>query len=188
MLAAVRAGLRRRDDEPGGRRSASRWAPRARAGRDKLTLVLPPALEPFGLWVEQLIAESTGKNGTGIVPIAGEPLADPAAYGTDRLFVRMRCTARRRGDARRRRSARSKRGAPVVEIDLPEPAALGAEFVRWEIATAVAGALLGINPFDEPNVQQAKDATRRAARSATSATGALPIAAPDATLDERHRR
>ena len=133
----------------------------ARAGRDKLTLIVPPALEPFGLWVEQLVAESTGKNGIGIVPIAGEPLAEPATYGTDRLFVRIRLHGsfdEEMRDAEVRALRES--GAPVVEIDLAEPSALGAEFVRWEIATAVAGALLGINPFDEPNVQQAKDATR----------------------------
>jgi glucose-6-phosphate isomerase len=121
----------------------------ARAGRDKLTLIVTPRLEPFGLWVEQLIAESTGKKGTGIVPIAGEPLVDPATYGSDRLFVRMNVT-----DA-------FHVAAPVVDITLEEPAAIGAEFVRWEIATAVAGGLLHINPFDEPNVQQAKDATRK---------------------------
>jgi transaldolase/glucose-6-phosphate isomerase len=125
----------------------------ARAGRDKMTLVVPPSLEPFGLWVEQLIAESTGKNGVGVVPIAGEPLADSSRYGNDRLFVRVAL----RGSPV---DAPAGLDAPRVDIDLPEPSALGAEFVRWEIATAVAGALLQINPFDEPNVQQAKDATR----------------------------
>ena len=154
----------------------------AQAGRDKLTLVLPPALEPFGLWVEQLVAESTGKNGTGIVPIAGEPLAEPSAYGTDRLFARLRLHGSfdeemRDAEVRDLRAAR----APVVEIDLPEPAALGAEFVRWEIATAVAGALLGINPFDEPNVQQAKDATRKILES-YKVSGQLAIREPDRTL------
>jgi len=122
----------------------------ARAGRDKLTLVLPDEFETFGLWVEQLIAESTGKQGKGVVPIASEPIADPSSYGSDRLFVRLR-TDRRERDMPHE---------PRVDIDVAEPAALGAEFVRWEIATAVAGALLEINPFDEPNVQQAKDATR----------------------------
>lgn len=126
----------------------------ATAGRDKMTLITPPAYETFGLWVEQLIAESTGKGGAGIVPIAGEPVpADPSAYGADRLFVRLRAHGSRTEDL-------AAAGAPVVDIDVAEPAALGAEFVRWEIATAIAGALLHINPFDEPNVQQAKDATR----------------------------
>src|SRR5207249_2066097 len=100
----------------------------ARAGRDKLTLAVPPDLEPFGLWVEQLIAESTGKNGTGVVPIAGEPVADPAAYGSDRLFVRVRAPFAGELDAHA-----SALGAPIIDIAWPEPAALGAEFVRWEI-------------------------------------------------------
>jgi glucose-6-phosphate isomerase len=154
----------------------------ARAGRDKSTLILPTALEPLGLWVEQLVAESTGKSGTGIVPIAGEPLAEPGAYGTDRLFVRVRLHGSfdeemRDADVRDLRAA----GAPLVEIDLAEPSALGAEFVRWEIATAVAGALLRINPFDEPNVQQAKDATRRILDS-YQVSGQLAAVAPDRTL------
>jgi glucose-6-phosphate isomerase len=134
----------------------------ARAGRDKLTLIMPPALEPFGLWIEQLVAESTGKHHTGIVPIAGEPLAEPATYGTDRLFVRVRLHGSFDEEMRDgEMSGLKASGAPVVEIDLAEPSALGAEFVRWEVATAVAGAILKINPFDEPNVQQAKDATRK---------------------------
>lgn len=126
----------------------------AAAGRDKLTLVGPPSLEPFAVWVEQLVAESTGKNGQGIVPVAGEPVAaDPQIYGADRLFVRSSFQGSRATDI-------PAVDAPIVDINVLEPAALGAEFVRWEIATAVAGALLGVNPFDEPNVQQAKDATR----------------------------
>jgi transaldolase/glucose-6-phosphate isomerase len=154
----------------------------ARAGRDKLTLIVPAALEPFGLWVEQLIAESTGKNGTGVVPIAGEPLGEPQVYGSDRLFVRLRlhgsyAEEMRDTDVRDLKAARM----PVVEIDMPEPSALGAEFARWEIATAIAGALLGINPFDEPNVQQAKDATK-ALLDRYKADGELPSLPPDRTL------
>ena len=152
-------------------------------GRDKLTLLTPPALDAFGLWVEQLIAESTGKNGTGIVPIAGEPLADPAVYGVDRLFVRMRghgAPGEEARDAGIRAVAATQ--APVVEVDMPEPMALGAEFMRWEIATAVAGAILEINPFDQPNVQQAKDATN-VLLGEYKANGRLPIAAPDSRLD-----
>lgn len=153
----------------------------ARAGRDKLTLIVPPALEPFGLWVEQLVAESTGKNGVGVVPIAGEALGNAGAYGSDRAFVRLRS----RGDAdeERRDSAMSQFiGAPVLTLDFPERAALGAEFVRWEIATAVAGAILEVNPFDEPNVQQAKDATR-VLLDHHAKEGRLPVPAPDRTLD-----
>ncbi|MFQ5899135.1 MAG: bifunctional transaldolase/phosoglucose isomerase [Candidatus Methylomirabilia bacterium] len=133
-----------------------------RSGLDKLTLITGPKLRPFGSWIEQLIAESTGKRGTGIVPIAGEPLGMPELYGDDRLFVRLRLHGGdpeehdRDGKVERLRAA----GYPIVNIRLVEPLGIGAEFIRWEIATATAGALLGINPFDEPNVQQAKDATR----------------------------
>jgi transaldolase/glucose-6-phosphate isomerase len=144
------------------------------AGRDKLTLILPPALEPLGLWVEQLVAESTGKQGKGVIPIAGEPLGPPALYGSDRFFVRMR---QRGSDPEEMRDLKAA-GMPVTEIDLLEPSALGAEFVRWEIATALAGALLEINPFDEPNVAQAKDATRVLLDSYVK-TGSLPAMAPD---------
>jgi hypothetical protein len=155
----------------------------ARGGRDKLTLIAPPALEAFGLWIEQLIAESTGKQGTGIVPIAGEPLADPIVYGSDRLFVRMR-VAGAAGEAARDAGVQALRttGAPVVEIDLPDSMALGAEFMRWEIATAVAGAILAINPFDQPNVQQAKDATNVLLKDFKS-KGQLPTVAPDTTVN-----
>jgi glucose-6-phosphate isomerase len=151
----------------------------AMSSRDKLTLILPPAFATFGLWVEQLIAESTGKNGKGVVPIAGEPLADPASYGTDRLFVRVRVKGAG-GDADESTTRALKTFAPVVEIDVDEPASLGAEFVRWEIATAVAGAILGIDPFDQPNVQQAKDATQKLLAQYKT-TSRLPIPAPDAT-------
>ena len=152
-------------------------------GRDKLTLVAPPALDAFGLWVEQLIAESTGKNGSGIVPIAGEPLADAAVYGLDRLFVRMRVHGAPGEDARDAGiRAVTSMLAPVVEIDLPEPLALGAEFMRWEIATAIAGAILTINPFDQPNVQQAKDATN-VLLTEYKTRGRLPIATPDSVIE-----
>jgi glucose-6-phosphate isomerase len=139
----------------------------AKKGRDKLTLLLPDRFGSFGLWVEQLVAESTGKQGVGIVPVAGEKPADASAYGSDRLFV----------------DARPQPGtlAPAISIDWKDPLELGAEFVRWEIATAVAGALLGINPFDEPNVQQAKDATNTLL-AAFKSKGAVPSAPPELTL------
>lgn len=154
----------------------------ARNGRDKLTLIAGPRLAPFGLWVEQLIAESTGKHGTGIVPVANEPLGRPEAYGPDRLFVRLRVHGgdpdehARDGTVERLRAA----GHPIVTIHLDEAAGIGAEFVRWEIATATAGAILAINPFDEPNVQQAKDATR-ALLARYQAEGRLPAPAPAPT-------
>jgi hypothetical protein len=158
----------------------------ARNGRDKLTLITGPQLKPFGLWIEQLIAESTGKQGTGIVPIAGEPLGPPSVYGDDRLFVRLRLHGgdpeehQRDGRVERLRAA----GHPIITINLKEPAAIGAEFMRWEIATATAGAILGINPFDEPNVQQAKDATK-ALLGQYVAAGKLPGPIPQIPPESR---
>jgi len=150
----------------------------ARAGRDKLTLLVPPELESFGLWTEQLVAESTGKHGVGVVPITGEPAGAIAAYGRDRAFVRI---ARANGGDDSLARELEAAGHPVATIDWTEPLSIGAEFVRWEIATAIAGALLEINPFDEPNVQQAKDATSELLGKYKSA-GALPRSAPDLTL------
>jgi glucose-6-phosphate isomerase/transaldolase/glucose-6-phosphate isomerase len=128
----------------------------ALSGRDKLTLSLPPRLEPFGLWVEQLVAESTGKHGKGIVPIPGE--RGDVLLGHDRVIVRIDLGGEphETGKADRERAAH----VPTVSLDMPDLTALGAEFFRWEAAAATAGLLLDINPFDEPNVQQAKDATR----------------------------
>jgi len=125
------------------------------SGRDKLTLLLPKHLESFGLWVEQLVAESTGKHRKGIVPIAGE--SPEMSIGDDRVFVAVN-TGGETPDATVLARAKAS-GAPVVSIQLPDAYALGAEFLRWEIATATAGLLMKINPFDEPNVKQAKDAT-----------------------------
>jgi glucose-6-phosphate isomerase len=152
----------------------------ARNGRNKTTLVVPPLFEPLGLWVEQLVAESTGKQGVGIVPIAGEPVGTPDVYGSDRLFVHVRNGSRDETHARTVGTLRAA-GAPIVTIDVAEPAALGAEFVRWEIATAVASAILDVNPFDEPNVQQAKDATRVLLEGYKS-TGTLPGMPADASI------
>jgi glucose-6-phosphate isomerase len=128
----------------------------AGAGRDKLTLLVPRRLASFGLWVEQLVAESTGKEGKGVIPIAGET-AD-ARYGRDRAAV----TVALEGETPDANAVERMRasGAPIVSLQMNDVYALGAEFFRWEVATAAAGWLLRINPFDEPNVQQAKDATR----------------------------
>ncbi len=147
----------------------------ARAGRDKLTLRLPESLEAFGLWIEQLVAESTGKLGTGIVPIAGEPEGPADAYGQDRFFVQFAIGGRTSPADDASTGLR-----PSAFVALPERLALGAEFVRWEIATAIAGALLHVNPFDEPNVQQAKDATT-SLLDRVRAQGALPVPPPDRT-------
>jgi glucose-6-phosphate isomerase len=124
-------------------------------GRDKMTLLLPARLESFGLWVEQLVAESTGKHTKGIVPIAGE--SAEMAIGDDRVFVVVHAGDEAPDPAAVGRAKAS--GAPAISIQLPDVYALGAEFLRWEVATATAGLLMNINPFDEPNVKQAKDAT-----------------------------
>ena len=131
----------------------------AKAGRDKLTLVLDPSLETLGLWIEQLIAESTGKEGKGIVPVNGEPLGTPEVYGDDRLFVAISVGAIL-SETKAKLEALAAAGHPIVYRELSEIYDLGAEFFLWEFATAVAGWRLGINPFDQPNVQEAKDATK----------------------------
>ena len=131
----------------------------AQQGRDKLTLVTSPSISSFGLWVEQLIAESTGKEGLGIVPVAGEPLGSPNHYGDDRLFVYLRLDGDDNVESDEAIQAIESSGQPVVRLDLRDKYDLGAEFFRWELATAVAGAVLSINPFDQPNVQAAKDMT-----------------------------
>jgi len=130
-------------------------------GRDKLTLIMSPGIGSLGLWIEQLIAESTGKEGKGIIPVVGEPLIEPVNYGSDRFFVHLRL----KDDDNRATDAavegiRSS-GQPLVVIGLHDRYDLGAEFFRWEFATAVAGARLGINPFIQPDVQQAKVNTER---------------------------
>lgn len=145
----------------------------ARQGRDKLTLVLSPRIASFGLWAEQLIAESTGKDGKGIVPVAGEELGTPPVYGQDRFFVYLKLAE---DDDERREEVLAKlarAGHPVLTLFLTDVLDLGGEFFRWELATAVAGALLGINPFDEPNVQESKDNTRRVLQD-FAAEGRLP--------------
>src|SRR5207237_1336865 len=115
-------------------------------GRDKLTLITPPPLDTLGLWIEQLIAESTGKEGKGIVPIAGEPPLDPRDYGNDRVFVSVRM---RGSDNLDRLKALADAGHPVIDQVLGDPLDLGEIFFTWEFATAVAGALVGIAAFDQ---------------------------------------
>jgi transaldolase / glucose-6-phosphate isomerase len=130
-------------------------------GRDKLTFVVDPPLTSFGLWAEQLVAESTGKQGRGILPIADEPLVDPAAYGADRVFVHLRDADA--PDARHAEAvaARAAAGHPTVTLTAAGVTDLGRVFFFAEFATAVAGWVLGINPFDQPNVQEAKDNTAK---------------------------
>lgn len=144
----------------------------ANAARDKLTLVIDPQIQTLGLWIEQLIAESTGKEGKGILPVSGEPLGEPAVYGDDRVFVSISLgpiTA----DSQASLRALAAAGHPVIQRELRDVYDLGAEFFIWEFATACAGWRLGINPFDQPNVQEAKDATRELL-SEFSKSGRLP--------------
>lgn len=122
-------------------------------GRDKLTLVLPDELAAFAAWIEQLVAESTGKAGVGILPVVDEPLGPPEVYGDDRLFVAW--------GASQGLDALAAAGHPVIELPDTGQAGLGGEVFRWEFATAVAGGLLGVNPFDQPDVAAAKEATSR---------------------------
>ena len=134
----------------------------AKQGRDKLTLLCSPEIRGFGAWIEQLVAESTGKLGRGVVPIDLEPLGEPSVYGDDRAFVVVRLEGGTAPASDQTLSALRLAGHPVFELALPSRLSLGAEFFRWEFATAVAGASLRINPFDEPNVTEAKEATSRA--------------------------
>jgi len=151
----------------------------AKAGRDKLTLITPPALSSLGLWLEQLLAESTGKQGKGILPVAGEPLGAPEDYGTDRVFVYVGYEATPDEANHARLRALEATGHPVILLSLPDNVALGAEFYRWEIAVAVVGIVLGINPFDQPNVQESKLATDRVMQVVTE-QGHLPDPGPAA--------
>jgi transaldolase/glucose-6-phosphate isomerase len=131
----------------------------ARAGRDKLTIIADPRVASLGLWIEQLIAESTGKEGKGVVPVAGEPVGSPSVYGDDRLFVSI-AVERLDGETDVKLRALEAAGHPVVRRTQTDLYDLGEEFFLWEMATAFAGWRLGIDPFDQPNVQESKDATK----------------------------
>jgi glucose-6-phosphate isomerase/transaldolase/glucose-6-phosphate isomerase len=144
----------------------------ALGGRNKLTLIASPKVATFGYWVEQLIAESTGKQGKGIVPIEGEPLGKPAVYGGDRLFVYIRQDS---DPVNRAVQALEKAGQPMVTLTLRDRLDLGGEFLRWEVATAIAGSILGIDAFDQPNVQESKDNTKKVLAKFRT-RGKLPLA------------
>jgi transaldolase / glucose-6-phosphate isomerase len=158
----------------------------AKAGRDKLTFLADPAIVTFGAWLEQLIAESTGKRGVGIVPVDREPLGEPSAYGRDRVIVRLQLSGATGPEveaADRLTDALEAEGHPTIRIQILDPIDLGAEAFRWEVATAISGVVLGIDPFDQPNVEEAKDRTRALLarhedgpnRRATDANAALPL-------------
>jgi transaldolase / glucose-6-phosphate isomerase len=150
----------------------------AKAGRDKLTYLADPAIASFGAWAEQLIAESTGKRGVGIVPVDLEPIRDAAGYGSDRAFVHLALVdgdGAARRDRERLLDELRAAGHPVIEIELDDAIDVAGEMVRWEVATAIAGAVLGIDPFDQPNVEEAKERTRRVLAGASPEAGPADV-------------
>jgi transaldolase / glucose-6-phosphate isomerase len=149
----------------------------ANNGRDKVTLIASPGIADLGGWLEQLLAESTGKDGKGIVPIAQEPLGTPNVYGDDRLFVYIRLDAAADVEQDRAIEALEQAGQPVVRIAIADPYQLGQEFFRWEIATAVASSIIGIDAFNQPDVEASKIATLQLT-TAYEETGTLPPETP----------
>lgn len=164
------------DDNPGLKLGAF-LGTLANAGRNKLTLVCSPGIRDLGAWLEQLIAESTGKEGKGIIPVDREPLAGPSAYGGDRVFAYARLDSGADAAQDAAVAAIEAAGHPVVRIAIADAYQLSAEFFRWEIATAVAGSILGINPFDQPDVEFSKVETKKLT-TAFEQTGKLPDEAP----------
>ncbi|HEV2397567.1 MAG TPA: bifunctional transaldolase/phosoglucose isomerase [Candidatus Sulfotelmatobacter sp.] len=149
----------------------------ANAGRDKVTILTSAGISDLGAWLEQLIAESTGKIGKGIIPVDREHLAAPEVYGNDRVFAYIRLENEADAGPDAKIAAIEKAGHPVVRITMPDIYDLGAEFFRWEIATAVAGSIIGINPFNQPDVEASKVATR-SLTSEYEKTGSLPAEKP----------
>jgi len=154
----------------------------AKMGRDKLTVIASPGIAGVGAWLEQLLAESTGKLGRGIVPLDGEPIGAPAVYGSDRLFAYLRLSTDQDSEREQTVAALEAAGQPVVRITVSDKLQLGQEFFRWEIATAVAGSVLGIDPFDQPDVEAQKIKTRELT-AAYESTGKLPPEEPFFTAD-----
>jgi transaldolase/glucose-6-phosphate isomerase len=148
-----------------------------RKGRDKVTLFSSPRLSDFGAWAEQLIAESTGKKGTGLIPVDGEPLGAPDLYGEDRFFIDLQTRSEADPAHESGLDALQQAGHPVVRIVLESPDSIGQEFFRFELAIAIAGAVIGINPFDQPDVEASKVKTRELT-AAFEKTGALPGETP----------
>lgn len=156
----------------------------AKVGIDKVTVIASAGVDDLGAWLEQLVAESTGKNGVALIPVDGEQVAAPSAYGSDRFFVYLRFDGAPMAEQDAAVHALVQAGFPVACLSVRAPYTLGQEFFRWEIATAVAGAVMGINPFDQPDVEASKIATR-ALTSEYEARGSLPTESPmwtDGTL------
>jgi transaldolase/glucose-6-phosphate isomerase len=153
-----------------------------RHGRDKVTVLASKGIADFGAWLEQLLAESTGKNGKGIVPVDAESVGAPSVYGSDRLFAYTRLASDKDEEQDKAVAALEAAGQPVVRIIVNDPIQLGQEFFRWEMATAVAGSIIGINPFDQPDVEASKVKTRELT-TAYEQTGKLPPESPFASFD-----
>jgi transaldolase/glucose-6-phosphate isomerase len=153
-----------------------------RNGLDKVTVFASQGIADYGGWLEQLLAESTGKIGKGIVPVVAEPLGPPSVYGNDRLFAYLRLASDTDAEQDRAVAALEAAGQPVVRIVVSDPMQIGQEFFRWEMATAVAGSVIEINPFDQPDVEASKVKTRELS-SAYEQTGQLPPEAPFFTGD-----
>lgn len=149
----------------------------ARHGRDKVTIVASPGIRTFGAWLEQLLAESTGKQGRGLIPVDGERLGPPKVYGSDRVFAYLRLESAPDAAQDKALDALEKAGQPVIRVALEGPYDLGREFFRWEVATAVAGSIIGINPFNQPDVEASKVATRKLTAEYEK-TGKLPAEKP----------
>jgi len=149
----------------------------AQHGRDKITIITSPGISDLGAWLEQLIAESTGKIGKGVIPVDRERLAKPATYGNDRVFAYLRLATKHNKAQDAAVADLEKAGHPVVRITLPNIYTLGQEFFRWEIATAVAGSIIGINAFNQPDVEASKIETKKLT-SQYETTGSLPPESP----------
>jgi hypothetical protein len=146
-------------------------------GRNKVTITTSPGIHDLGAWLEQLLAESTGKQGKGLIPVDREELSSPEVYGNDRVFVYLRLASEPDNQQAKKIDALRQAGQPVVEIELADVYDIGQEFFRWEIATAVAGSILGINAFNQPDVEASKIVTRQLTE-AYERTGSLPSETP----------
>ena len=147
-------------DNPGTQLGVAMGVAATRFGRDKVTIIASPGIAAFGAWLEQLLAESTGKQGRGLIPLAGEPLGAIGCYGSDRFFAYLELEGQAEPTQRETVAALEQAGHPVARISVKNVWHIGEEFFRWEIATAVAGAIIGINPFDQPDVEASKDSAR----------------------------
>ena len=164
-------------ENPGVQLGVAMGVAATRFGRDKVTIIAPPGIADFGAWLEQLLAESTGKQGRGLIPLAGEPLTVPECYGSDRFFAYLELDGQIDPSQRQAVEALERAGHPVARIRVKDIWHIGQEFFRWEIATAVAGSIIGIDPFNQPDVEASKDKTR-ALTDAYEKSHRLPEDAP----------